>query len=129
MRNAIAIMLLAVVSNNVFAEWVVLGGNDEFTTYVDSTTMRKTGNLVKMWNLKDFKASVAESGYAFLSSKEQREYDCQEEMTQLLSLVKYSGNMGNGGVVFSGSPASPKRISVVPGSAGEAEWQFACGKK
>ncbi len=52
MHKAILMILLAVVSSSVMAEWILYGyGNKkevEITVYADPATIRKSGNTVKM---------------------------------------------------------------------------------
>jgi hypothetical protein len=59
----------------------------------------------------------------------QREYDCVEERDRALALTEFSGNMGHGDVVFSGSYEA-KWQPVYPGSVvGQILWNWACFKK
>jgi hypothetical protein len=48
---------MLVVSTSAIAEWVAIGETEEkdLTVYADPTTIRKTGNIVKMWSLDDHK--------------------------------------------------------------------------
>jgi len=50
------LILLIVASGSAMAEWAPDGGNDRFTLYSDLTTISKSGNMVKMLRLTDFKA-------------------------------------------------------------------------
>lgn len=129
MRQAILIVLLAMVSSSVAAEWVEVGRNEISTFYADPATIRKTGNMVKMWDLLDFKAVQARPyGTPYLSQKTQQEYDCKEEQTQIIDLLRYAENMGKGEVASTDSD-SGKREPVRPGTASAALWEFACGKR
>ena len=50
------ITLLVLSSAPAYAEWVVLGTTDDgMTTYADPDTIRRRGDLVRMWALYDFK--------------------------------------------------------------------------
>ena len=131
MRKTILIMLLTVVSNSVKAEWDAVGiaENNSTTGYADPATIRKNGDLVKMWGLDDYKtAQVSSDGKAYLSSMVQEQYDCKEEQRRILAISYHSGNMGRGDVVFSGSDLG-KWEPVAPRSKGEVFWKFACGKQ
>ena len=68
------------------------------------------------------------TGLSFLSSKEQREYDCKDERTRLLAFLWFSGQMGSGKVVYSNSVTSMTWDPISPGSVGETLWKIACGK-
>lgn len=129
MRKSILIMLLAVVSSSAWAEWVEVSRNDTSTIYANPATIRKAGDIVKMWYLIDYRIiQGANVGSPFLSSKDQSEYDCKEERTRTLYFTNHSGNMGGGDNNYSSeTPLNWRPIS--PGSVGESLWQFACGKR
>jgi len=124
------IILLVLSSGPAYAEWVAIGGNDQIgmTTYVDRATIRRNSNLVKIWQLNDFKTVQTVEGNSFLSTKKQRQFNCAEERTRILAATQFSGNMGNGEVVWVNSNEQ-KWEPVVPGSIGQTLWEFACGKK
>ena len=122
--------LLVLNSGPAYAEWVKVGGNDQIgmTTYVDPATIRRKGDLVKMWQLNDFKTVQTVEDHSFLSTKKQREFNCGGERTRILAATQFSGNMGNGQVVWNNS-TEQKWEPVVPESIGQTLWEFACGKK
>lgn len=124
--------LLTIISNSALAEWAYVGSADDFDTYADKTTIRKNGNLVKMWGLRDYKtvqknANDAE-GKEYLSIAYQQEYNCDEEQSRPLSLSYYSKNMGDGSVVYSQVYTGIWQPSV-PRSVGQSIWIVACGVK
>jgi len=126
--SLIALMLLS--SSPAYAEWVAVGGNDQIgmTTYADPSTIRRKGDLVKMWQLNDFKTVQTVEGNSFLSTKKQREFNCAEERTRILAATQFSGNMGTGEVVWRNANEQ-KWEPVVPESIGQTLWEFTCGKK
>jgi hypothetical protein len=126
--SLIALMLLS--SSPAYAEWVAVGGNDQIgmTTYADPGTIRRKGDLVKIWQLNDFKTVQTVEGNSFLSTKKQREFNCAEERTRILAATQFSGNMGTGEVVWRNANEQ-KWEPVVPESIGQTLWEFTCGKK
>ena len=118
------IALLALSSEPGYAEWVFVSGDDEagMTVYVDPATIRRNGDLVKMWHLSDRKTM---EGYGSITS--QREYDCAAARHRLLGASIFSGHMGRGQVLEDNLEAS-QWIPVAPDS-GQALWKIACGKK
>jgi hypothetical protein len=123
------IMLLLLSSGPVYAEWVALGeGDSETTVYVDPDTIRRKGDLVKVWELYDFKPIRTVVGDSYFSSKAQIENDCAEERRRTLAFTWFSGNMGSGKVVFSESHEG-RWAPVAPDTIGLMLWTFACGKK
>jgi hypothetical protein len=123
------LVLVILVASPAYAEWTPISSNDEFTTYVDGATIRRNGNLAKMWPLIDYK-TVKKSNYdSYLSSKMQMEYDCKEEKSRMLALSWFSGQMGNGTVVYNNGAVEGKWSPISPDSIGEELWKIACGKR
>ncbi len=129
MKRLLLGLMLLMTATVAMAEWTGVGENDDSIQYVDRATIRRNGNLVKMWDLRDFKTVQTDSGDSFLSSKAQNEYDCKEERSRILAFSWFSGQMGNGNVVYSNSETSMKWSPIGPGSIGEIKWKVACGKK
>jgi len=96
--------------------------------YVNPDTIRRNGNLVKLWALFEFKTIHNRGAGPFLSSKVQFEYDCLDERSRTLYMSFYSGHMGSGKVVYSNS-ADEKWKPVVPETKDQRLWNVACGKK
>lgn len=131
--RVIVLMLLVLVSSAAAAEWVKFAdagsGDAYYDTYVDPATIRKSGNMAKMWMLFDFKTTQVLGGDRYLSVKSQQEYDCKDERDRTLYFMYQTGNMGNGGVIQSSDGTPGKWTPVPPGSFREALWNYACGKQ
>ena len=97
-----------------------------YAVYVDPDTIRRKGDLVKMWALTDYTTMQTVAGLAFLSSKAQNEVDCAEERQHELVVTWFSGNMGNGNGVWNNFEETTWR-PVAPESVGQGVWKFACG--
>jgi len=130
MKRLIVMTLLVLSSSPAYAEWIKVSDSDEagMTVYVDPATIRRTRNLVKMWQFYDYKTVQTVAGIGFLTVKEQWEFDCAEERRRVLALTEFSGNMGSGTVVYTNSEVG-KWQPVAPSSIGQLLWKFACGKK
>jgi Surface-adhesin protein E len=126
MRIAILAILLAVVSGNAAAAWVTVSGTNNFFTFADPATISKAGNMVKMWDLLDYKIIREVEGIRYLSQKSHSEYNCQEALARPLVVFLHSGIMGSGEPVFnSNTPDDWQRVS--PGTVNEALLKYACG--
>ena len=127
----ILILLLLMVSTSVFAEWTRVGKNTvgDKTIYVDTGTIKRKGNKVKMWTLYDFNTVRQFENSRYLSQMERDEYDCEEETSALLDFLWYSGNMKNGDIVFSSTNIKNEAESIIPESIDETLFKIACGKK
>lgn len=129
MTRLLLMIFLVLISGPAYAEWVSVGESDlGATVYVDRDTIRRNGNLVKMWELYDFKTVQTVAGKSLLSSKSQRQYDCTEERHRLLTFMDFSGNMGRGNVVYSNS-VEDNWEPVAPETVGQSLWEVACAKK
>jgi hypothetical protein len=126
LKKLLLALVLSLASVSARAEWrVVWVGNDiGLTVYADLSTIERTGNEVKMWEIMDYR-SVQEAGDNYLSSKSLRVYDCEKEQFGLVAFWVYSGHMASGSVVYS-SDVPGKLRPVEPDSIGETLWTTAC---
>jgi len=128
MYKAILMTLLAIVSSSAMAEWVYVTKTEKktaeaFTAYADPTTIRKTGNRVKMWVLYDYK-TVQKLGV--ISAKQKNEYNCKEKQSRQLFLSGYSGHMTDGETVLIHNEPDDHWKRAPLGSVLEAVLEFAC---
>ena len=127
MKRLLLGLTLLVTATAASAEWTISSGNDEYIQYVDTATIRRNGNLVKMWILSDYKEVEVFAGKSFLSIRALSEYDCKDEKIRVLSENGFSGQMGKGRISY--NDEDPKKwFAVAPGTNGEAQWKIACGK-
>ena len=135
--RTLLILIVLLTSTSAKAGWINLGkgysqGNT-FTNYVDTTTIRKSGNMARMWDLMDFEAAqrISNKGIniLFRSSKTQSEYDCKKKQQRQLYMSLYTQNLGKGEVVLTDN--NPTKWEPIPdgGSAAEALWKLACEKE
>ena len=123
--------MLLVTAGAASAEWTFVsdtgGDTDDYIQYVDRATIRKSGNLVKMWGLRDYKTvQKAAAGDSYLSGNAQSKYDCKEEKLRLLALTIFDGRMGGGKVVYSDGNYKDEFEPIEHRSFGEAPWKVAC---
>ena len=131
MARSILFLMLAILSAGATAAWTRIGGTDRFDSYADRATIVKNGNLVKMWELRDYKVPNNAGGKPHLSSKLLFEFDCKDMRRRLISFDDYSGNMGNGKVVITSADLGKSLGNLEPfdpGTHAEVIWKFGCGK-
>ena len=123
----ILMVMLAVVSTSVRAEWVLVSGStdDGISAYADSSTIRKKNNRVTMWTLIDYRVPQKSEGKTFMSVKSQNEYDCRTEQSRIIYANVYLKSMARGEVV-SASIKPRNWEQNEPDSVGEALWGIAC---
>jgi len=134
--KTLLILIVLLISTVAKAGWINLGKgyshDNTFTNYVDTTTIRKTDNKTRMWDLIDFetaqKISNKGANILFKSSKTQSEYDCKKKQQRQLYMSLYTENLGKGEVVLTDN--NPTKWEPIPasGSAVEALWKLACEK-
>lgn len=130
MRQLILIVLLVFSSSPVYAEWVEVSANKTagVIAYADPGTIRRTGDLVKMWSLFDLRTTQTAGSNSYSSIKALQKYDCAEDRSRALAHTKFSGNMGHGKVVYSNLDEGTW-APIAPVSVGQELWKVACGKK
>jgi len=126
MHKAILMMLLTIVSSGAMAEWVKVDEDKLVTAYADPTTIRKSGDKVKMWALWDYSTAQEGDSKPYMSVRIQNEYNCKEETDRQIYATTFSGNMAGGNTI--GRQGGKKWVPIAPRTHGEALWKFACGK-
>lgn len=120
--------MLALASFGASAKWTNAAANDDYTVFVDLEGLDKSGNLVKMSELRNFKANQTFSGKQYLSVKSLEEFDCRKKRSRSLVGTLLAGNMGLGKVVHTENVVEEWR-PVEAATEGEILWKIACGKK
>ena len=122
-------LMLACVSSVAMADWTFYGSNKDSDLYIDFQSIRKDGEIAKMWFMEDYRGVKKISyGRSFLSATTLGEYDCKEKRVRTDSFAIYSDEKGGGDVVFT-SKIKMDWEPIVPASLGEILWKNACGKK
>ena len=129
MTKIILLLLLAVVSRNVLAEWVVEGENEDEVFYSSHESIRWKGGTVKMLVLLDKKkAQETATGKKFMSVEVRNEFDCSAEKARMLYAYYYSDKNTKGDVLLRIDEPS-NWMQVTPNSRDQALWNVACGKE
>jgi hypothetical protein len=147
MRKLILMMLLSLVSNSVMAEWIPVAKIHSRESpelqigYVDPGTIHKNGSLVKMVVLVDHQSGLSKGSESRLDAffpsskgkitkswKVQDEFNCTDKKLRMLSYTGYDEHMGNGAIVPN-TLVTGEWEPVIPGSIGQALWEYACGKQ
>jgi hypothetical protein len=129
MKRIIAVAGLLLLSSSAWGEWERAGSNsgDGVESYMDRARVKTTPNGERTyWVLADFKApQTFPNGTKYLSSKRQMRADCSADTVAGVYTIFYADHMGKGETISAG-PMDGRVESIAPGSAGEAEAQFAC---
>jgi hypothetical protein len=126
MRKLLIGLVLSVVASAAQAQWVLVTPDiDGDNYYTEPTTKKRTGNIVRMWELVDFKKPKAFADKTYSSERVYWQYDCSEGTRQYLQSHGYSGQMGAGEMIGTTTQAGVK-FFVPPNTAAEALLNFAC---
>lgn len=130
MKRVWILLFLTLGSSATWADWIEVARTDRAIMYVDLATIRRAGNITKMWYLLDFK-NPQNSGSgkpSYMSSRDQSEYDCEGERHRTLYYTNHTSSMGAGETVFSSDGIPLNWFPIAPGTLGAAAWAAACGK-
>ncbi len=120
-------LFLLLVPLNSHAEWTQVEDSfDGISTYVDLSSIRKTGSLRRIWALFDFSKPQEDSKY--LSMKSLSEYDCKTEKYRVLSNTIFRGNMGSGEVINAPEPDRSWQY-ISPESKAEFFYKLVCKRR
>jgi len=118
---------LALASAQAAAEWTAVGrANEIYSVFVNLESIRRSGDLVRMHGLYDFRRQdFTPEGRGLHSTAVLREYDCAGRRVRLMFSVDFSGHMGEGDVV-SASHRPGRWEAVLEGGIDDAYWNVAC---
>lgn len=100
MRNFLILLLLSAASPCAMAHWIEVGHSDQAKVYVDRSTIKREGKLVRMTDLYDYHDTQEINELKFRSSRNRHEYNCSNRSRRLLGFKWFSQNMGKGEVVL-----------------------------
>lgn len=123
MRKVLCI-LLTLVAAPAWAEWVHLEANETGNFYIDPVTIRKDGNMRRVWGLLDLKQRGKDGE---MSRRYLKEYDCKGDRDRLLSASMHSELMGGGTVLLSWNGAY-EWDHIPPGTVAATILKLACKK-
>jgi hypothetical protein len=123
--------VLMMVCSVSWAEWEFWDRGDDFSVYIDKSTITRKREIAKIWVLIDYFEEQTNYGKKFKSQIIRDAYNCVEELATFAGTAKYSGVMGTGKVVesFAEKENNQKWELVLPGSNREKMLKLLCGKK
>jgi hypothetical protein len=125
MKNLVFIFLFC-VSFSSWAQWSPVAADADGTIFnFDYSTLRKDGEVRKIWVLSNF---VEKDSNGVMSSRVRMEYDCKDERHRFLSFKLFSDKNATGVTVDSGDIPSPWK-DIAPDTAAWRLMQTACKSK
>lgn len=129
MKRFVFAFVVLTLSGNVAAKWERVFGNEESQVYVDMATIRRSGNIAKMWTLNDYTEVEVAGKRGYLSQKVMLEFDCANELMRAVSAIEYTGQLGAGVSVGGETDFNAKWVPIPPSTRGETLWKMVCLKK
>jgi hypothetical protein len=125
-RKSFLLPLLLLATGSAWAGWERVGESDTGIFYVDRATIRKDGNLRRMWSVEDLKQRN-ESGA--MSRRLRYEYDCKGERSRILALSTHTEPMADGKTLYiTTGDLNESWDEIPPGSAIEKLLATACAR-
>lgn len=116
------LLALLLATNSAWAVWVKVGENDSGVIYIDPETIRKEGNLRKVWQLMDLKQRDKEG---VMSRRMRFEYDCNQERYRFMSISSHSAPMAGGTMLTHTANESPG-LDIAPETAPNIILKIVC---
>ena len=118
------LFLCLVLTSPAWAEWVKVADHSEGILYIDPATMRKDGNLRKVWTLSNLKKRTKNGE---LSIRSRQEIDCKEERIRILSASSHTDFWTDGKEIFH-TDAIANWYEVPPNTDLQKSLQIVCTK-
>lgn len=118
------LVVLLMLCGSAWAEWVFVAETDEDFFYIDPATIRKDGNMRRVWRLTSFKQPSKDGT---LSHRDRSEFDCTQERYRILELSAHSEPMA-GGKVTAIEKGDGLWDEIAPGTPVEEMLNLLCAK-
>lgn len=125
MKRLITVLALMCLCAGAAAQWTPVMVDPAVVTYIDRTTLRGKGDMVRMWWLMDYQLVQITDEKGYFSRLHHSEFDCKGQRVRVLSVALLSEPMGLGQTVFE-DPLPRKWEAVRDGSFQDALWDIAC---
>ena len=124
MRKLFLFGVLMLLTGSAWAEWVMYDTAGTTTFYYDPATIRKDGNIRRVWQLQDLK----ERGrLGEMSRRARYEYDCKQEQVRFFGISEHSEPMAGGAVLATAEDKEWRAIP--PGTPLETIFNIVCANK
>src|SRR4051812_19899724 len=123
--------LLCACIGSASAAWERAAAMDDgMVIYFDAATAQKTGDVVKMWGLLDYKTPETDAGgKPYQSVKLLQEFDCKAAQGRTRYYSFHSAAMGGGQLVHSEARPEAEWLPANRAKPGEILWKAACVRK
>ena len=119
------------VAMPAWADWSFVAKTDDFNLYGEANTRHKTGNVVRMWFMADYKATQSVRlpppllWTSYQSIRELKEFDCANRQHRSIKTMLFAAHLTKGDSLYGYEPAGTFG-PVAAAALDEAQFQFAC---
>jgi hypothetical protein len=122
-----ALLLLGAL--NAHADFVKYHEDDEMVSYLDATTITRSGREVRMWTIDDYRQTQTDiPNKPYRSVKSHWTFDCARRVSDVMTALYYMEGMAQGESIHSGAVAERQWDKITPGTVGELTFRVACAK-
>ena len=118
----ILVVCMLFVTGSAWADWVNVGESAGNNFYIDPSTIRKDGDLRKVWGIQDLSKRDLDGE---MSRRYREEYDCKAARKRFLSATTHSEPMAAGSTLVSTNEASAW-IEVRPNTVADDILKLVC---
>jgi hypothetical protein len=122
-RKSLLLSLLLLATGSAWAEWVKIPVSGDL--YIDPATIRKDGNLRKIWGIRDLEQRDKNGA---MSIRTRVEYDCKEERNRVLVISTHTELMAGGTTIESFGESPRGWVEIPPGSTHETILKIVCAQ-
>ena len=118
------LVCLMMLAGSAWAEWVFHSETSGANHYYDPATIRKDGNMRRVWELHDFTQRRKGGEMSF---RLRSEYDCKQERYRYLAISGHSKPKAGGTVLQSGGEDNDW-VAIAPRTIAETLLNRVCAK-
>lgn len=109
------------------ANWDLIYSNKDFSSYLDFSSLRQSGEFLHIWHMLSFTSSQIIAGKSSFSVEVLVEIDCEGDRSRNLSSIWHADAMGKGSINHSShQPTTWKNHS--PQTMSKHLWFVMCAK-
>ena len=125
---ALLVLCCAPAANAAAVTWVKVVGSGASQIFVDTGSIRQTGDIVSAWYRRDFNRPMLteKKHLPYRSSKVLSYYNCADREVAPAQWITYEKTGGMGKVISNEKVISLSYGEVPRGEAGEAVFDFVC---
>jgi hypothetical protein len=125
MLKVLVLVISVFISSSALAQWSKFEESPEADFYINKSSIRKDGNLRKVWMLQDLKELDKVGGE--LSRRLRIEFDCKQERSRIVSSSSHTDQMAKGKLITNISEVD-KWDDVPPMSVSDTLLKLVCNK-